>query len=689
MIANRINLLTGFIFLISICFGGFLIYFLETKREFESRTIANSIATSHAQSLEKQFSRSLASAHALATIVKRESESRTIANSIAISHAQPLKKIPSHSLPSNSKVEAVIEPYRTVSNFDKLAEEMIDHYGGITSLQLAPNGIIRQIFPLEGNQKAMGLDLNKNPYAIAAIRTKELTVEGPIDLVQGGIAILGRHPVFVSNFKSGKEEFWGFATVLIELSQLLESVGIDVLISNSYYYELSRVDAFTGEHIIFSRSNNNALKNPVSVDIEIPNGKWIVSVVPKAGWHSISYALLEGLLVLIFSGLLSVLSYRHLRKGNELQAQKNEYEIIFNSAPAFIIYKDLQNNILRANKAVADSLDLKTDEIEGKHSKEIYPDHYENYYSDDLEVINSGKPKLGVVEPYQSKSGEVKWVQTNKVPYRDKNGNILGVLLFAVDITKQKEAETQALDYLMELKKANKELEEFSSIASHDLQEPLRKIILFGDRVSATISKKNLKGKDYLNRMQNAAAGMQLLIEGILKYTLVKTKPNLFKAVNFNNIMQEVLVDLETRIHKLKGIVNVGDLPTITADPVQMHQLFLNLIGNALKFHRDGVAPVVEVNALHEGDGQHIITVEDNGIGIDDAHLERIFRPLERLHGRNEYEGTGIGLSICDKIVSRHGGEIAVKKNEEGGVTFIITLPMKHKPEKNALYIPA
>ncbi len=174
--------------------------------------------------------------------------------------------------------------------------------------------------------------------------------------------------------------------------------------------------------------------------------------------------------------------------------------------------------------------------------------------------------------------------------------------------------------------------------------------------------------------MQSAAARMQLLIDDLLKYAQLKTKLEPFKAVNLNKIIQNVLVDLETRIHKSTGIVKVGDLPTIEADPVQMHQLFLNLIGNALKFRREGVAPVVDVNASHEGNGHHIITVKDNGIGINEAHLKKIFRPLERLHRQSEYEGTGIGLSICDKIVARHGGEITVKDNEAGGVIFSISL---------------
>jgi signal transduction histidine kinase len=546
--ASRIILRAGLVFLISICFGGLLIYFLEAKREFESRAIANNIATSYAQSLEKQLSGVLSSTHALATVVKREFESRAIAHNIATSYAQSLEKQLSSGLPSTSVQKMVKEQNRMLANFDSLAEGLIDHYGGITNLQLAPNGIVKQIFPLEGYQKALGQDLNKNPYAMVAIQSKELTLEGPIKLAQGGVAVLGRYPVYLPNLETGEKEFWGFSIASIKWSTLLETTGIYELISNNYLFELSRVDAFTGQNIVFSKSNNSVLKDPLSVDIEIPNGKWILSVVPKAGWHSISYPLLEGFLVLMFSGLLSFLSYRHFRKGNELQTRKNELE------------------------------------------------------------------------------------------------------------------------------KINNELEEFSVIASHDLQEPLRKIIVFGDRLAANISKKNLKGTDYLERMQSAAARMQLLINDLLKYAQLKTKPEPFKAVNLNKIIQDVLADLEIQIQKSNGIVNVGDLPTIEADPVQMHQLFLNLMGNALKFRREGVALVVDVNDSHEENGHHIITVKDNGIGIDDVHLEKIFRPLERLHRQSEYEGTGIGLSICDKIAFRHGWEITVKNNETGGVIFSISL---------------
>ncbi|MCH8311552.1 MAG: PAS domain S-box protein [Nitrospinae bacterium] len=616
---------------------------METKREFESRAIATLIATSHAKSLEKQLSRSLSATYALAAILKQN---------------------------------------KSIPNFDVLAQDLIDRYGGITNLQLAPKAIVSQIFPLEGHQRAIGHDLNKNPYAIAAIKTKQLTLEGPIELIQGGIAVLGRYPVFLPNAKTGEDEFWGFTTALIELSKLLEAVDIHGLISKNYHFDLSRVDSETGEYIAFSKSRNSILENPVSVEIQIPNGKWVLSIVPKAGWHSYYYLTLERLLVLIACGALSFLGYRHFCKTNELQIQKNEYEIIFNSAPTLIIYKDDQNNILRVNKAVADFLGLKPSQIEGRNSKEFYPDHYEKYYSDDLEVFNSGKPKLNIIHPYRLKSGKKGWVQTDKVPYYNKIRDIHGILVFAIDITRQREAEIKILEYSTKLEGANKELEEFASIASHDLQEPLRKIISFGDLLKTRIPATDEKAHNYLNRMQNSALRMRNLVEDLLQYTRVNSKPRAFESLDLNKVVKNVLNDLEARIGETQGVVNIKDLPVVEGDPIQMYQLFLNLIANALKFHREGIPPVVNLDSAKIENGFWEISVEDNGIGIEEEYVDKIFKPFERLHGKTTYEGTGIGLTICNKIVSRHGGKITVKRQSTNGVTFYITLPEKQSNGK-------
>jgi two-component system sensor kinase FixL len=379
---------------------------------------------------------------------------------------------------------------------------------------------------------------------------------------------------------------------------------------------------------------------------------------------------------------LSFFGYRHLCKTNELQIQKTEYEVIFNSAPTLIVFKDDQNKILSVNKAVANFLDLKVFQIEGKHCKEFHPHYYESYYSDDLEVIASGKPKLQIIRPYLLKSGKTGWVQMDKVPYRDNNGIINGILIFANEVTLQKEAEDKLLNYSRQMEQVNDELQNFASIASHDLQEPLRKIITFGDRLKTRISPSDDKAHNYLERMQNSSSRMKSLVEDLLKYTRVDNKMESYRATPLKKVVQNVLEDLETRLKESKGVVNIIDLPTVEADPVQMHQLFLNLIGNALKFQRGGIPPVVNLGSIQRKNGHWEITVEDNGIGIDEIHSKRIFKPFERLHGRSAYEGTGIGLTICNKIVSRHGGVISVKQNSAHGVTFHITLPEKQNQEE-------
>ena len=221
------------------------------------------------------------------------------------------------------------------------------------------------------------------------------------------------------------------------------------------------------------------------------------------------------------------------------------------------------------------------------------------------------------------------------------------------------------------------ELESFASIASHDLQEPLRKIVTFGDRLATRIPESDDQGKDYLNRMQNSALRMRNLVEDLLQYTRVENKQRAFESLDLNKVIETVLEDLETRISETEGAVNIVDLPVIDGDPIQIHQLFLNLIGNALKFHRKGIPPVVNLNKTKACDGFWEISVEDNGIGIKEEHVDKIFKPFERLHGRTTYEGTGIGLTICNKIVSRHGGKITVKRQSTNGVTFHITLPEK------------
>jgi signal transduction histidine kinase len=244
------------------------------------------------------------------------------------------------------------------------------------------------------------------------------------------------------------------------------------------------------------------------------------------------------------------------------------------------------------------------------------------------------------------------------------------------ELTKRIQAEQTFAHYTQELERSNQELQDFASIASHDLQEPLRKIIAFADRLKTLYAYAlDSQGQDYLQRMQKAAKRMQHLIEDLLQYARVTSKAQPFRTTDLKQILQEVLSDLEVRLGQCQGKVEVAELPVIEADAMQMRQLFQNLLSNALKFHKKGAVPVVKVGSRPIEGGYYELYVEDNGIGFGQKYVDRIFKPFQRLQGRHEYEGTGMGLAICQKIVQRHGGEITARSVVGKGSTFIIRLP--------------
>lgn len=191
-------------------------------------------------------------------------------------------------------------------------------------------------------------------------------------------------------------------------------------------------------------------------------------------------------------------------------------------------------------------------------------------------------------------------------------------------------------------------------------------------------SKLEDSGRDYLDRILNSAVRMQVLINDLLKYTRITTRTEPFVDVDLSQIVNDVLSDLEVRIEKTFGRVEVGSLPVIEADPTQMRQLFQNLIGNALKFHKPEEPPLVKVYTMEDAaNGFCSIAVEDNGIGIEEAYYDKIFGVFQRLNGKNEYEGSGIGLAVCKKILQRHSGSIRVESKPGNGSRFIILLPSR------------
>ena len=281
--------------------------------------------------------------------------------------------------------------------------------------------------------------------------------------------------------------------------------------------------------------------------------------------------------------------------------------------------------------------------------------------------------------------GSLHWVLEIGKAYAGADGKPERMAGILMDITRQKQAEGKLTENGAELLRLNQELQDFTLIAAHDLQEPLRKIQAFGDRLmKSTGSRLNENEQDYLERMQNAAKRMQTMIDGLLSITRVITRAQPYALVDLSQITAEVLSDLEIHIEQSGGTIEVSDLGVIEADPVQMRQLLQNLIGNALKFTKPGSPPLIKLYAKTIAEGAPAaplveIYMEDNGIGFDMGLAGRLFEPFQRLVGRSEFEGTGIGLAVCRKIAERHGGRIWVESRLGQGSTFIVTLPVRQQ----------
>ncbi len=265
-------------------------------------------------------------------------------------------------------------------------------------------------------------------------------------------------------------------------------------------------------------------------------------------------------------------------------------------------------------------------------------------------------------------------------PMLDEQGRVKYLIPSAVDISERKRVEEAIRHYTRQLERSNQELEQFAFVASHDLREPLRKIEAFGQQLNERVGP--LLGeteRDYLERMMNAARRMSSMIEDLLALAGVTTGAKPYVDVNLSQVIKTVLDDLEIQMRQTGGKVILDQLPTVEADPLQMHQLFQNMINNALKFSRPGVPPLVHITCKYLPGNEVEINISDNGIGFEKESLERIFQPFQRLHPKNEYQGSGIGLTICQKILERHGGVITASSTPGQGATFRIILPLQQE----------
>lgn len=346
---------------------------------------------------------------------------------------------------------------------------------------------------------------------------------------------------------------------------------------------------------------------------------------------------------------------------------------LINSSSLGIITYNASGKCISANESSARIVGSTVDQLLKQNYNQIESWKKTGLIESALQAVTSGNETRREIHTMSSFGKEI-WLDCRLTPFYSNDEPYL--LVAIDDISQSKQAELNLQIYAEKLEQSNRDLQEFAYIASHDLQEPLRKVLAFGDRLDRKYKDiLDETGQDYLDRMRNASQRMQTLINDLLSFSRVSTRAQPFTSIDLNPLIQDVISDLENQIDRTQGQVEVGSMPVIDADPTQMHQLLQNLITNALKFHQEDIPPIIQVSAQTLG-SKCQICIKDNGIGFEMQYLDRIFRPFQRLHGRQEYEGSGMGLAICRRIVERHAGEITAVSTPGEGSTFIVTLPI-------------
>lgn len=340
------------------------------------------------------------------------------------------------------------------------------------------------------------------------------------------------------------------------------------------------------------------------------------------------------------------------------------------------------------NQAYADYANTTPDQLRGKRVSEVFPGYIDTVsFTNPVQTYQTGQPLTFEIHYDRDGLDLYNLMSTAKL-----DGE---VVVHFTDFTRLRQLQGQLESKIEELNRSNESLQQFAYIASHDLQEPLRKIQQFGELLQTQYAHVLGGGVDYLGRMQAAASRMSTLIRDLLAYSRISTGQHTTTPVSLTKVVGMALADLELRIRESEAVVEVDPLPTVAGDATQLGQLFQNLLSNAFKFRQAELPPVVTIRAhqvaatdlppsvkpVRTVPQYHRFDVVDNGIGFDPKYVDRIFQVFQRLHGKSEFAGTGIGLAICEKVVTNHGGAITASSQPGQGATFSIYLPNQSNPD--------
>ncbi|KIL98758.1 Phytochrome two-component sensor histidine kinase Cyanobacterial phytochrome B [Paramagnetospirillum magnetotacticum MS-1] len=573
----------------------------------------------------------------------------------------------------------------TDAEFARAASLVIKDYDSVRNLTMSRGTVISAVYPEAPNRAVLGVDYHSKPdqwpSVERAISSRKPVVAGPVNLIQGGTALIGRVPVYMPDHGGGESRFFGLISVVIDLPKVFSASGLDAGMMSMElavrgHDGLGRLgDMIRGDESIFGRS-------PVEMEVSLPDGTWIMAAIPKGGWAADDGQLrvTGGMGAVLF--LLTVLASfgwafyaRRQQRASRLVAESEQrYRALMETVPvAVVVHRE--GIILFANTQAARTVRMAAGEtlVGRKVMDFVLPEDRQSVAERVATVLAKPDQEAGGPVRYVTCDGQV--IETEVVSIRVGLEDQPAVLSVVLDVSLRKKAERERESLLDSLRRSNEDLQQFAYIASHDLQEPLRNVSgyvqLLGRRYRGRLDK---DADDFISFAVEGTKRMQEMIANLLDYSRLQHDDGVTERVDSRLPLDEALADLGAAIDESGAVVEVvGHMPVVFARRVELARIFLNLIGNAIKYRRSDTVTLIRISARREGTNW-VICVADNGIGMEPAYLDRIFTLFQRLHSRDTYDGTGIGLAICRKLVQHNGGRIWAESELGRGSTFNFSL---------------
>jgi len=558
------------------------------------------------------------------------------------------------------------------------------------------------VSPLQGNEKVFGFNLASHPGRLTALssaaRNNTMVATAPIELVEevtSKTGILVFHPIYengVANLSSLNDEYGaikGFVLLVLKAGDIIDKsvtghkniVSTTVLdITDSNNHQNLYGDEISADKITFSQSINVAGRTwRIDTIATTANGqmRWVPWLVSLAGLI-ITLFMTIGLVYLIRRQ--EIVEALVVQRTAELRTLSSTVD---NSNDAFIITQadniDRETGLPRiayVNAAFSELTGYPIYESIGKTTDLIQAEKTDaNNLTELLRTIQRGGAFRGelMIRP---KNGKAFWVDVNAIAIEDNDGKIVQFVSVLRDITERKQAEVERESFINKLTDSNEELERFAYVCSHDLQEPLRMIRSFSERLQTHLGDdlvNDEKGQKYFRFVIDGAARAQELIADILAYSSIDNDAKQLETVDCNELVESIESTMQLLLDSRDGMITSDELPVLQGNRTQLLQLFQNIINNGVKYQKPDTAPLVHIGGTDMGDHWKF-SIHDNGIGMEQRHLDKIFDVFQRLHRKDQYAGSGIGLSICKKVVERHGGTLWVESEHGTGSAFYFTL---------------